>query len=161
MTKAEVWTGFDFGRRRIGVAVAQTLTGQARALTTVTAVGERPDWQRITALIDEWRPTGLVVGLPLNADGSDHDVTRSARRFGNRLANDTRLPVHWIDERLSSHAAEERLLARGGRLRTRNRARNSACNPGIIDAEAASVILETWLTERPNSIPVSTQEAPL
>ena len=132
--------GFDFGRRRIGVAVAQTLTGQARALTTVTAVGERPDVEKIMALIKEWQPTGLVVGLPVNADGSEHDVTRSARRFGNRLANDTRLPVHWIDERLSSHAAEERLLERGTRLNTHNR--------GVIDAEAAAVILETWLTER-------------
>ena len=141
MTGPEVWMGFDFGRRRIGVAVAQTLTGEARALTTVTAVGERPDVEKIMALIKEWCPTGLVVGLPVNADGSEHDVTRSARRFGNRLANDTRLPVHWIDERLSSHAAEERLLERGTRLNTRNR--------GAIDAEAASVILETWLAERP------------
>ena len=132
--------GFDYGRRRIGVAVLQTLTGRARALATLSAVAGKPDWPAIHALIAEWRPAALVVGLPLNADGSDHEVTRSARRFGNRLGNDSRLPVHWIDERLSSHEAAQRLSEQsGGAGRGRKH----------LDAEAASVILETWLTEHP------------
>ena len=130
--------GFDFGRRRIGVAVLQTLAGQARALATLGAVGGKPDWSAIRAMIGEWSPVTLVVGLPLNADGTDHEVTRSARRFGNRLANDTRLPVHWVDERLSSHEAAERLRHRGEYRGDRG-----------LDAEAACVILETWLAEQP------------
>lgn len=141
MAPARVLMGFDYGRRRIGVAMAQTLTGQARALTTLGAVAERPDWVAIERLIGEWEPTGLVVGLPLNADGSEHDVTRAARRFGNRLANDTRLPVYWVDERLSSHAATERLQQRGRKPLQRHAKE--------VDAEAACVILETWLTDNP------------
>lgn len=133
--------GFDYGRRRIGVATAQTLTGQARALTTLAAVRERPDWSTIADLVAEWEPAGLVVGLPLNADGSEHAVTRAARKFGNRLANDTRLPVYWVDERLSSHAAAERLTTRGRDPHRRHVAE--------VDAEAACVILETWLAENP------------
>jgi len=130
--------GFDFGRRRIGVAVLPTLTGQARAVATVTAVSGKPDWPGVIALIAEWSPTVLVVGMPLNADGSEHEVSRSARRFGNRLINDTHLPVHWVDERLSSHEAAERLQQRGDKR-------------GGLDAEAACVILETWLAEQPAS----------
>ena len=132
--------GFDFGHRRVGIAVMQTLTGQARALKTLGAVSGKPDWPSILATISEWSPQMLVVGLPLNADGSDHDVTRSARKFGNRLAHETRLPVVWADERLSTREAGERLRQRGGSADRRD-------NP--LDAEAACVILETWLTEQP------------
>jgi len=131
--------GFDFGRRRIGVAVLQTLTGQARPLKTLGAVVGKPDWRSIHALIAEWTPVALVVGLPVNADGTEHDVTRSARRFGNRLGNDSRLPVYWIDERLSSHEAAQRLSQRTG---------HKPRSDQPLDAEAASVILETWLTEQ-------------
>ena len=132
--------GFDFGYQRIGIAVLQTLTGQARALLTLGAVSGKPDWPRILSTIAEWSPQTLVVGLPLNADGTDHDVTRSARKFGNRLVHETRLPVVWTDERLSSREAGERLRRRGGSADRRD-------NP--LDAEAACVILETWLAEQP------------
>lgn len=128
--------GFDFGQRRIGVAVAQTLTGQARALKTLKAVNHKPDWDAIQALVDEWQPTQLVVGMPLNRDDSEHEVSAAARRFGNRLAHRCRLPVAWVDERLSSHEAAARLASGGTR-------------GGPIDAEAAGVIAETWLAEHP------------
>lgn len=141
VTAGQLLMGFDFGRRRIGVAVMQTLTGQARALKTLGTVSGKPDWPGILAIISEWSPQTLVVGLPLNADGSDHDITRAARKFGNRLAHETRLPVVWADERLSSREAGERLRLRGGSADRRD-------NP--LDAEAACVILDTWLAEQPS-----------
>ena len=141
MSDAQLVMGFDFGYQRIGIAVLHTLTGQARALVTLSAVSGKPDRVNILSTIAEWSPQTLVVGLPLNADGTDHDVTRSARRFGKWLAHETHLPVVWMDERLSSREAGERLRLRGGSADRRD-------NP--LDAEAACVILETWLTEQPS-----------
>lgn len=134
----QIIMGFDYGQRRIGVAVAQTLTGHARALRTLNAVKDKPDWDAIEALVGDWSPHQLVVGLPLNQDGSEHTVTAAARRFGNRLAHRCRLPINWIDERLSSHAAAARLAVAKPGKGPRKQA---------LDAEAACVILETWLSE--------------
>ena len=129
------WLGFDFGTRRIGVAVGQTLTGTASPLVTLTAVRQRPDWGRIAGLIGTWRPEGLVVGLPLNMDGTEADVAPRARRFARQLEGRFRLPVRLVDERLTSVEAE-RVLAAGRR------------RDGDVDAQAAKLILETWLSER-------------
>lgn len=121
--------GFDFGRQRIGVATGQTITGTATALATLESRDGRPDWDSIGDLIRNWRPDALVVGLPLHADGSDSDVTAAARRFIRQLQGRYRLPVHAMDERLSSHAA-------AGLHDTQRSG---------VDAAAARIILQDWL----------------
>ncbi|KPK38654.1 MAG: Holliday junction resolvase [Gammaproteobacteria bacterium SG8_47] len=127
--------GFDYGRKRIGVAVGQTVSGSATALTTVSARDGQPDWRSISALIQDWQPELLVVGLPLSMDGSEHELTQAARRFGNRLAGRYNLPVEFVDERLTSVEAEARQVR--------------PPRPGDIDKIAAQIILQDWLDSRP------------
>lgn len=134
--------GFDYGRRRIGIAVGETITGAARPLTTLDCPAEgRPDWDRIERLISEWQPAAVVVGRPEHADGTSNAVTRGAERFARQLQGRFGLTVHLVDERLSSRAAEER-LAETGRRRNRGRGPDPA-----IDMMAACIILETWLAD--------------
>jgi putative Holliday junction resolvase len=130
---AKTLLGFDFGTKRIGVAVGQSLTRSASPLTTLTSVHHKPDWNAIGRLIDEWRPDALVVGLPLNADDSANDVSRAAQRFGNQLQGRYNLPVYTVNERLSSQEAERILDERGGHY-----------NKADIDKLAATLILESW-----------------
>src|SRR5210317_2145775 len=103
--------GFDYGRKRIGVAVGQQVTQSATALTTVSARDGKPDWPAITRLIEEWKPDALVVGIPYHMDGSEQDMTRAAQRFCRQLEGRYRLPVHPADERLSSFIVESNLPA--------------------------------------------------
>jgi len=133
--RPKVLLGFDFGTKRIGVAVGQELSRTARALETLRSPDGGPDWGGISRLIEQWQPDALVLGLPLNLDGSDHEITRLARRFGNRLRGRYNLPVHTIDERLSSTEAET-LLANQGRF-----------NKEDVDKVAAQVILQSWLEQ--------------
>lgn len=137
-----VYLGFDFGLRRIGVAVGETVTGGARPLATLPARDGQPDWRRLEALIDAWRPAGLVVGVPRHADGADAAVTAPAERFARRLHGRFGLPVHTVDEQLSSHAAEKILAGRG------RGGHRPADGKEQVDRLAAAVILETWLAER-------------
>lgn len=130
--------GFDFGRRRIGVAVGQRITRSAAPVETVSARSDGPDWSRLDALVAEWRPSELVVGLPYNADGTPHDLTRDAEAFARTLAERTGLAVHTVDERLSSVEAERALRERRAEGRRR-------VAKGDVDAAAACVILESWL----------------
>lgn len=123
--------GFDFGTLRVGVAVGEDVTGGARALATI---GPR-EWQRLDALIAEWAPAALVVGLPLDEDGSEQPITTRARRYARAIAQRSRLPVYTCDERYSSLAANSALAAHGGP------------RPAGNDAEAARIILEQWLSQ--------------
>ena len=113
--------------------MGQAVTGTATALRTVTSRNGKPDWEAISALVDEWNPEALVMGLPLHADGSDSHMTTAARKFARQLEARYRLPVHTMDERLSSHAARQ-LLQDGGH--------NAKAG---IDAVAAMIILQNWL----------------
>jgi putative Holliday junction resolvase len=90
---------FDFGLKRIGVAVGQTQTRSASRLTTVSVKREHPDWTAIAKLIEIWTPDALVVGLPLNMDGSEQEMTLRAKRFGRQLEGRFGLPVHLVSER--------------------------------------------------------------
>lgn len=99
--------GFDFGIRQIGVASGHSATGLVTPLEILTCRDGGPPWPAIHALIEEWQPTRLLVGLPLNLDGSEAEITRLARRFGNRLHGRSGLPVSLVDERYSSRAARE------------------------------------------------------
>lgn len=130
--------GFDFGTKRIGVAVGNTLTGSARPLTVLKASDGAPDWEQVAKLVAEWQPSQLVVGLPLNMDGTESELSTRAQRFANRLGGRLRLPVAVIDERLSSFEARGELLRAGPGQRGKPE----------VDALAATIIVETWLTER-------------
>ena len=125
--------GFDFGRQRIGIAVGQRITGTATALCTVASGNGAPDWKVISELIDSWRPDALIVGLPLHADGSDSDMTGAARKFARQLEGRYHLPVHTMDERLSSHAARQL------------QHRDTGAGKTGLDAIAAMIILQNWL----------------
>jgi putative Holliday junction resolvase len=127
--------GFDFGTRRIGVAVGESVTGTANALTTLQSQGERPDWPRIEALIREWQPLEAVVGLPFNMDDTEGSIAPRARRFARQLQGRFGLEVHLVDERLTTREARGIL----------NR---DATPTEAVDAVAAKLILETWLSER-------------
>ena len=133
--------GFDYGRRRIGVAVGETITGGARPLETLVCPSEGlPDWAGIERLLGEWQPDAVVVGRPEQADGSANAVTRGAERFARQLSGRYDLTVHLVDERLSSREAENRLAERGHRPPPRG-------GDKALDMMAACVILETWLAD--------------
>ena len=124
--------GFDYGARRIGVAAGQTVTATASPLCTIPVRQSKPDWPSLNALIRNWEPDALVVGLPINMDGTEHELTPEVMRFVRQLRSRYGLPVHTIDERLSSCEARSRL---------------AGAQRGIgVDAVAAQVILETWLS---------------
>ena len=125
--------GFDYGTRKIGVAVGQSLTGTATPLTTLRLVQNRPDWESIRRLIEEWQPEALVVGLPFQMDDTPAEMNRKALRFARQLEGRFHLPVHMADERLTSREAWSRI---GGRAMK---------DLESIDAMAAKLILETWL----------------
>ncbi|HET9695085.1 MAG TPA: Holliday junction resolvase RuvX [Steroidobacteraceae bacterium] len=134
---------FDFGTRRIGAAVGQTLTGSATAVGALPARGGGPDWAAVDTCIARWAPTRLLVGLPYNMDGSETTTTAACRAFGQELARRTRLPVDFVDERLTSAAAYDEL-----RSERRSGARARRIRPQDIDANAARLILETWMRGR-------------
>ncbi|MES9871243.1 MAG: Holliday junction resolvase RuvX, partial [Sedimenticola sp.] len=98
--------GFDYGPSKIGVAVGQTLTGSATPLDTLRSVQEKPDWEGISRLIEEWKPEALVVGLPFNMDDTEAEIAPQARRFARQLEGRYHLPVHMADERLTSLEAK-------------------------------------------------------
>jgi putative holliday junction resolvase len=132
--------GFDYGTRRIGVAVGNGLTRSARALEVVANGSQGPDWSRLDALLREWHPDALLVGLPLTMDGAEQETSRAARAFAVALGDRYRLPLHLVDERLSSHEAARRFADRRARGETRRK------HAQTLDAVAAEIIVETWLT---------------
>ena len=131
--------GFDYGTKRIGVAVGQDITRSVTPLTTLHSQNNKPDWNAIGNLIAEWQPDRLVVGLPLHLDGTTQAITERAQRFGNQLKGRYNLPVELVDERLTSHEAETELAARGGKTAKAD-----------IDALAAALILQSWLDQHSN-----------
>jgi putative Holliday junction resolvase len=132
--------GFDVGSRLTGVAIGNLFTASARALTTVAVREGEPDWGRLDALRQEWLPDTLVVGLPLALDGSEQAASRNARRFAVQLQQRYGLPVVFVDERHSSQEAAQRFAAaRAAGLKRRR-------DVASIDAEAAAVIVERWLS---------------
>ncbi len=138
MPEADCILGFDYGKQRIGIAVGQTLTRTAQALTTLQNRDNRPDWEAIQQLLEEWQPIRLIVGLPLHLDGKEQEMTRSARRFANQLHGRFGLPVSHADERLSSVEAEKILAG------TRSPSRY---DKQAIDKLAAQLILQDWLEQ--------------
>ncbi|WP_206485473.1 Holliday junction resolvase RuvX [Thalassotalea sp. G2M2-11] len=127
--------GFDFGKKFIGVAVGQALTGTATPLGSIKAKDGIPNQEQLQSYITQWQPDKLIVGLPLNMDGSEQQLTFDAKKFGNRLANQFRLPVEFQDERLTTADAKAQLFHHGG---YRNLKKDN------IDAESARLIIESY-----------------
>lgn len=129
---------FDFGTRRIGVAVGNTVSATARPLTTIDDERNEVRFKTISALIQEWQPTALVVGLPCNDDGSPHELTALCRRFANRLKGRFDLPTLLVDERYTSAAASSVLDGEGIHGRKQK---------SLIDQYAAQQILQAYFDE--------------
>jgi putative Holliday junction resolvase len=129
---------FDFGLKRIGVAVGDWETRTAHPLETISGEANDPRFARIGSLVAEWQPVELVVGLPMSLDGEEHELSRRCRRFANQLHGRFGLPVHLVDERLTSVEAESRLLEMG--LSIRN-------NKAAVDSLAAQEILQDYLSK--------------
>jgi putative holliday junction resolvase len=130
---------FDFGMRNIGVAVGNVATKNSQALITLKAKDGIPQWSEIEALILEWQPQQLLVGLPLNMDGSDAEFAPHARKFANRLREKYKLPVTHVDERLTSFEAKQLAVSQGYSYNHKDKP---------VDAIAARIILESWLNSQ-------------
>ena len=131
-----VYLGFDFGYKRIGVAVGQRLTGGASPLLTLDAKSGIPDWDKVQKIVKQWGPLALIVGLPTCIDDSELYTTEAARRFAKQLAKRCALPVHLVDERLTTVEARRLLFEQGGYKKLKK---------NQIDGIAACVILQQWL----------------
>ncbi|MGP1609361.1 MAG: Holliday junction resolvase RuvX [Burkholderiales bacterium] len=144
---------FDFGEKRIGVAVGESLLRQAHPLTVIHGEGNAERFSAIAALIEEWQPVSLVVGLPLTLDGAAHAMTARCTRFANQLRGRFGLPVDYADERLSSVEAEERLRACG---------HNAKSAKSHLDAIAAQLILQCHFDQAaaPSSKPATHSTEP-
>jgi putative Holliday junction resolvase len=130
---------FDFGTRRIGVAVGEATTGLAHPLTTIAAERKDERFGAIGKLIDEWHPTLLLIGVPTHSDGSEHAMTASAQRFARSLEGRFGIAVALADERYTTHAAGEALRTAGLSARDARSVRDSV---------AAQLILQSWLDQR-------------
>ena len=123
--------GFDYGTKRIGVAVGNSLTGSAQALDAIQNTNPNQMHQKIQDLINEWQPSCLVVGLPLHPDGAEHTMTKRSRSFGQQLAKQFGKSIHFIDERYSSVLLEP-----------------DSQYQGALDSHAAGLLLEQFFRER-------------
>jgi len=135
--------GLDYGSHRIGLAVGQTLTRVANPLDTLPNNGAF--MTQLTHLIDEWQISQIVIGYPTSMDGEEQEITRQVKNFTNRIKDHTQLPVHWVDERLTSHAAERAFQEQRAAQLTK------AKNKAQIDAMAAQIILQSWLDQMATS----------
>ncbi len=129
--------GFDFGEKRLGVAVGETATRLAHPVTAIAEEATEARFAAIARLVAEWHPAGFVVGLPRHRDGGDHEVARLAGKFARRLNARFGLPVAFVDETLTSAEAAARLREAGTRRATK----------GDLDAHAATLILQSYLDE--------------
>lgn len=139
MPESEMVMAFDFGEKRIGVAIGETLLASARALTTIEAEANEQKFAAIGKLLDEWQPARLIVGRPAHADRDEpHEFAARCERFARQLAGRFHLPVELADERYSSAVAEAQLAGDKRNNKTR------------LDAAAAAVILQAWFATHTN-----------
>lgn len=142
-TTTTVVLGFDFGMKYIGVACGQTITHTATPVTSIRAIDGIPDWDEIAKLIEQWRPTILIVGNPLNMDDSVQEITFCARKFANRLQQKFRLPVNMVDERLSTWEAKQQIIEVKRKLTNKQISQ--------INAESAAILVTQWLNDNPTA----------
>jgi putative Holliday junction resolvase len=129
-TTLQTVLAFDYGTKRIGVAIGNSVIRQAQPLKTIQNKSLDETFQSIQKLVKEWEVTNFVVGLPMHPDGAEHEMTQRAKRFGNQLHGRLNLPVKWVDERYTSVVADDQY--------------------GDIDCQAAVLILEQYFQENPN-----------
>lgn len=139
---------FDYGTKRIGTAVGEGQLQTARPLSVIANRNGQVDWPAVTALLDEWQPTDLIVGWPLNEAGGEQSITGHVRGFVKKLARQFSLPVHRVDERFSSLAAQSTL-----RNLRQNGQRKRRSTHADVDAIAAAVILESWFADAEHNGP--------
>lgn len=135
-SNSELYLGFDFGYKRIGVAVGNALTGRARPLKTLKAEEGIPSWPLVDSLIQSWNPKALIVGLPSHIDGTEQYTTHAAKHFAQTLTACFKRPVYLSDERLSTVEARAQLFEAGGYQKIKQ---------AEVDSFAACIILEQWL----------------
>ena len=128
--------GFDFGTKSIGVATGQMITATAQPIAAIKANDGIPNWDTVEAVIKEWKPDLIVVGLPLNMDGTEQPITQRAKKFGNRLTGRFGVKTVFQDERLTTASAKEFIFERGG---------YKALEKGKVDSVSAALILEGWM----------------
>ena len=131
--------GFDYGKKRIGVATGQTITHSATPCKTINQVDGNPDWPAIEAEIQQWKPQALIVGMPYHTDGSENKMTAAARQFAYELKKRFKLPVIEVNEALSSRQAEE-ILKQDIKINKQNKHE--------IDRMAAAIIVQRWLDQK-------------
>ncbi|MDU0809979.1 MAG: Holliday junction resolvase RuvX [Burkholderia sp.] len=133
-----IFIGFDYGEKRIGVAIGNTLTCLARPLVVIRNLNRCYRFNSVNKLLIEWRPNALVVGLPTYPDGTQNEITRQAKRFGNQLNGRFKLPVIWTDERYSSNEVESDIKESRYRF---------SFTKNMFDADAACIILQQYLNQ--------------
>jgi putative Holliday junction resolvase len=138
--QSETYLGFDFGNKKIGTAVGQLMTKTASPLMTIRSLNQTPDWDKISGLISEWQPTGLVVGVSRQADGSDNIITPRMLKFCRQLNGRYNLPVFQVDEALSTFEAKQMLY---DDLHV-----NASKLWEVQDQLAAQLILQSWLNQQ-------------
>lgn len=136
-TQDQTYLGFDFGSKKIGVAVGHLMTGIASPLQTLRSINQNPDWDNIGKLITEWQPIGLVVGISKQMDGADNLITPRMLKFCRQLEGRYRLPIYQQDETLSTFEAKHMLFEEVNVNATKLWA--------VQDQLAAQLILQTWL----------------
>lgn len=139
MATPETVLAIDYGLRNMGVAVGNTLSRTAQPLTIINARDGVPNWDALTKLIEEWQPHRVVVGHPLNMDGSESEISKKVMKFARQIEGRYQTAVTLVDERLSSREAKAAALSAGHHG-------DFAAKP--IDDEAAAIILATWLNEQ-------------
>ena len=128
--------GFDFGTKSIGVATGQMITATAQPIHAIKANDGIPNWDIVEQVINEWKPDLVVVGLPLNMDGTEQPITQRAKKFANRLNGRFGVTTALQDERLTTASAKEFIFERGG---------YKALDKGKVDSVSAALILEEWM----------------
>lgn len=140
LTQSDTYLGFDFGSKKIGIAVGQSTTDMASPLQTLHSINQTPDWNTISKLIHEWQPIGLVVGISRQMDGSDNPITPRMLKFCRQLEGRYQLPVHQQDETLSTFESKQLLF---------DEVKLSATKLWEVEDQlAAHLILQTWLNNR-------------
>lgn len=138
LSSPKIILGFDYGLRQVGVAIGQVVTRQARELCTLKVQDGIPRWHQIADLLKEWQPDVLVVGLPLNMDGTISEMSKRAEKFARRLHGRFNIPVYTHDERLTSFEAKEQYAHHGHK---------GDYHKVPVDALAAALMLESWLSQ--------------
>ncbi len=136
------YLGFDFGNKKIGIAVGQSTTGISSPLKTIRSINQQPNWELISQLINEWQPAGLIVGISKQSDGKDNPITPRTRKFCRQLEGRYHLPVHQMDESYSTFEAKQMLF---DELKV-----NAEKLWDVQDQLAAQLILQSWLNLNTN-----------